>query len=408
MSLSDAAVRATKPRQKPFKRADDRGLYLLVQPNGSKLWRTNYTFAGRQRTMAFGAYPDVSLSEAREARDAAKKKLRAGIDPSAVVKAEKVAEKQAIEHTFSAVSAEWLKRKMVAEGKAERTLERTEWLLGILNDGIGKTLLSEIEAPELLAVLRKVEAAGKNETVKRLRATASTVFRFGIATGVCKRDPAADLKGALTSATSTPRAAITDPVGVGELLRSIDGYKRPMLRLALQFLALTFVRPGEVCSAEWSEINTDAVWSIPGAKMKMKKPHRVPLSKQALAVLAELRKISGDSKFLFPSRKRGRHIFANRLNVALREIGYDAEQVSAHGFRSTASTILNEHSEFSPDAIELSLAHVSGDVRSVYNRAQRWIERRELAQWYANYLDGLRQRGEVVKMPKKKSMRTVA
>jgi integrase len=408
MSLSDAAVRATKPRQKPFKRADDRGLYLLVQPNGSKLWRTNYTFAGRQRTMAFGAYPDVSLSEAREARDAAKKKLRAGIDPSAVVKAEKVAEKQAIEHTFSAISAEWLERKMVKEGKAERTLERTEWLLGILNDGIGKTLLSEIEAPELLAVLRKVEAAGKNETVKRLRATASTVFRFGIATGVCKRDPAADLKGALTSATSTPRAAITDPVGVGELLRSIDGYKRPMLRLALQFLALTFVRPGEVCSAEWSEINTDAVWSIPGAKMKMKKPHRVPLSKQALAVLAELRKISGDSKFLFPSRKRGRHIFANRLNVALREIGYDAEQVSAHGFRSTASTILNEHSEFSPDAIELSLAHVSGDVRSVYNRAQRWIERRELAQWYANYLDGLRQRGEVVKMPKKKSMRTVA
>jgi integrase len=356
MSLSDAAVRATKPRQKPFKRADDRGLYLLVQPNGSKLWRTNYTFAGRQKTAALGAYPDVSLSEAREARDAAKKQLRAGIDPNAVVKAEKVAEKQAIEHTFSAVSAEWLKRKMVAEGKAERTLERTEWLLGILNDGIGKKLLSEIEAPELLAVLRKVEAAGKNETVKRLRATASTVFRFGIATGVCKRDPAADLNGALTSATSTPRAAITDPTGVGELLRSIDGYKRPMLRLALQFLALTFVRPGEVCSAEWSEINTDAVWSIPGAKMKMKKPHRVPLSKQALAILAELRKISGGGKYLFPSRKRGRHIFANRLNVALREIGYDAEQVSAHGFRSTASTALNEISEFSPDAIELSLA----------------------------------------------------
>jgi integrase len=365
------------------------------------LWRTNYVFAGRQKTAALGAYPDVSLSEAREARDATKKQLRAGIDPGAVIKAEKIAEKQAIEHTFSAVSAEWLKLKMVKEGKAERTLERTEWLLGILNDGIGNKLLSEIEAPELLAVLRKVEAAGKNETVKRLRATASTVFRFGIATGVCKRDPAADLKGALTSAISTPRAAIVDPVGVGELLRKVDGYKRPMLRLALQFLALTFVRPGEVCSAEWSEINTDAVWSIPGAKMKMKKPHRVPLSRQALAVLEELRKISGDSNFLFPSRKRGRHIFANRLNVALREIGYDTEQVSAHGFRSTASTALNEISAFSPDAIELSLAHVSGDVRSFYNRAQRWIERRELMQWYADHLDELRKRGEVVKLPKK-------
>jgi integrase len=401
MPLSDAAVRATKPRQKPFKRADDRGLYLLVQPNGTRLWRMNYSFAGRQKTAAFGVYPAVSLSEAREHRDAAKKKLRAGIDPGAEKVAEKIAEKAAT-ITFAVVSDEWLQKKMVNEKKSDATLTRTRWLLDILNKGIGGKALSEIGAPELLAVLRRIEAGGKNETVKRLRATASTIFRYGIATGACERDPAADLKGALTSAASTPRSAVVDPAGVGELLRAIDGYKRPALRLALQLLALTFVRPGELVSAEWSEIDVDdAVWSIPAAKMKMRLPFRIPLSRQALAVLEKLHKITGHSKFLFPSRTRGRHIWANRLNVVMREIGYTADEISAHGFRSTASTILNEHSEFSPDAIELSLAHQPQGVRSLYNRARYWIERRELMQWYGDYLDGLRKRGEVVKLPKR-------
>jgi len=410
MALSNAAVRSTKPRQKPFKRADDRGLYLLVQPNGSRLWRMNYSFAGRQRTAAFGIYPDISLSEAREARDAAKKKLRAGIDPGAVIKAEKIAEKQAVTHAFSAVADEWFQRKMVKEKKSEKTLERTRWLLGLLNEGIGKRVLSEIEAPELLEVLRKVEAQGLHETTKRLRSTASAVFRYGIASGACKRDPAADLKDALTSVKATPRPAITDPAGVGELLRAIEGYKNPIVRLALKFLSLTFVRPGEACSAEWSEIDTvTGVWSIPGHKMKMDKPHRVPLSKQALAILKELRTITGHSKYLFASRKRGRHIFANRLSVALRKLGFTAEQVTVHGFRSTASTVLNESGKFSPDVIELALAHQKKGVRGIYNRAQYWDERVELAQWYSDHLDGLRQRGEVVALPaKKKSKRTVA
>jgi integrase len=402
MPLSDAGIRRIQPRAKPFKIADGLGLYMLVKPNASRLWRLDYTLQGRRKTAALGAYPIVSLSEAREARDIIKRQLRSGTDPSAIVKAEKIAEKAAT-ITFAVVSEEWLQKKMINEKKAESTLERTKWLLGILNKGIGGKALADIEAPELLAVLRRVEAGGKNETVKRLRATASIVFRYGIATGACQRDPAADLKGALTSAASTPRSAITDLAGVGELLRAIDGYKRPALRLALQFLALTFVRPGNVCNAEWSEIDVDAgVWSIPGPKMKMRQPFRIPLSRQALVVLKELRAITGHSKYLFPSRTHGRHIWANRLNVIMREIGYSADEISAHGFRSTASTILNEESEFSADAIELCLAHKPPGVRAIYNRSERWAERVELMQWYSNRLDALRGRGEIVALPKGK------
>ncbi len=400
MPLTDAAIRNIKPAGKPFKKSDGLGLYLLVQPNGSRLWRLDYSFGGRRKTASFGAYPIVSLVEAREGRDAAKKKLRAGIDPGAVKVAEKIAEKQA-SLTFSVVSAEWLQKKMVNEQKAKNTIVRTDFLLNILNKGIGNKTLAEIEAPELLTVLRKVEAGGRHETTNRLRSTASIVFRFGIASGYCTRDPAADLKGALTSAKVTPRSAVTDPVEVGELLRAIDGYKTPMLRLALQLLALTFVRPGEMCGAEWSEISDDAVWLVPASRMKMRKPFRVPLSKQALSVLAELRKISGHSTFLFPVRKRGQpYLRANRLNPVLREIGFNGRH-SAHGFRSTASTILNQESEFSADVIELSLAHKVAGIRGIYDRAQHWIARRDLAQWYADYLDGLRKRGEVVTLPKK-------
>jgi integrase len=207
----------------------------------------------------------------------------------------------------------------------------------------------------------------------------------------------------LTSAKSTPRSAIVDPAEVGKLLRDIDGYRRPVLRLALQLLALSFVRPGELCGAEWSEIDLDAgTWSIPAVRMKMRKLFRLPLSRQALAALRELHTITGHSKFLFPSRTRGRTLFPNRLNVALRKMGFSADEVSAHGFRSTASTILNEHSKFSPDVIELALAHKPAGVRALYNRSKYWKERCKLAQWYADYLDNLRSRGKVVKLPRRK------
>jgi integrase len=408
--LTDAKVRAAKPRETPFKISDGGGLYLLIQPSGSKLWRMAYRFAGRQKTLAFGIYPDVSLAAARVRRDDSKRQLRAGEDPAAVIKAEKVAVVAATANTFRAVAADWMQRKMIAEGKSKTTLDRARWLLGILNDSLGDRTIDDIEAPELLVVLRRVEAQGLHEAVKRLRSTASTVFRFGIAIGVCKRDPAADLRGALTSVASKPYAAITDPAGVGELLRAIDGYhKKPLLRLALQFLALTFTRPGNVANAEWNEIDFDAgVWSISASRMKMRTPFRLPLSRQALAVLAEARKITGDGKYLFPSRKRKSPIYTHQLNGALRKLGFTRDDMQAHGFRSTASTILNESSEFSPDVIELSLAHVPTGVRAIYNRAQYWPERVTLAQWYADHLDELRGRGTVVVLAKQAAREIVA
>jgi integrase len=406
--LTDTEIKALKPKTKPYKRADSGGLYVLVAPitkklpKGSRLWRLAYRHAGKQLTLAFGSYPDVTLAEARARREEAKTSLRQGIDPGKIIKIEKQAVFASTANVFRAVGADWYRRKMVAEGKSESTLTRIRWLLDILNDGIGDRLLSEIEPTDLLDVLRKVEAQEKFETVKRLRATASSVFRYGIAIGSCKRDPASDLRGALTSAKSMPRAAIIDPPEVGKLLRAIDGYQKPMLRLALQLLALTFVRPGNVCGAEWSEFDFDAgVWSIPAKKMKMREPFRLPLSRQVLTALRELRAFGGHTKFLLPSRKRGQPIYANKLNIALRRLGYNAEQVSAHGFRSTASTILNESGKFSPDVIELSLAHQPGGVRAIYNRSKYWSERVELMQWYADHIDELRARGKVVPMSKK-------
>jgi integrase len=392
---------------KPYKASDSGGLYVLVTPvtdklpKGSKLWRLAYRYGGKQKTLSFGVYPAIGLGDARAHREEAKAKLRQGIDPGMVIKAERVAERQAIANTFGALADQWEQKKMIDEGKSKSTLVRTRWLLGILKDGIGDQPLNEIEAPELLDVLRKVEAQGKHEAVKRLRSTASTIFRFGIACGACKRDPAADLRGALTTAKSTPHAAITDPAGVGKLLRAIDAYEKPLLRLALKLLALTFVRPGNVAAAEWREFDIDAgAWSIPAEKMKKREPFRAPLSRQAIAVLAELRKISGTSKYLFPSFRTGkRPMFTNLLNVALRDIGYAADEMQAHGFRSAASTILNEHSEFSPDVIELSLAHRLVGVRAIYNRSEYWTKRCELMQWYADHLDKLRERGRVIALP---------
>jgi integrase len=391
--LTDAKVRAQKPTESTYKVSDGGGLFLQIQPTGSKLWRMAYRFAGKQKTLYFGSYPAVSLSDARARRDEAKLQLRAGEDPRVVFKAEKAAVVAATANTFRAVAADWFQKKMVKEGKSPSTLNKSRWVLGILNDGIGDRPINEIEAPELLVVLRRVEAQEKYETVKRLRSTASAIFRFGIATGACKRDPAGDLRGALTSVAATPHAAVTDPGDVGKLLRAIDGFERlPTVRLALKFLALTFVRPGEACSAEWSEIIGN-VWDIPAAKMKMRLPHRVPLSRQALAVLDELRPITGKRKHLFASSVKPSQPFAtNILHVALREIGVKHDRHVPHGFRSTASTILNESGEFSPDVIELSLAHIPTGVRGIYNRAAYWSERVKLSQWYADRLDELRNR----------------
>jgi integrase len=412
--LTDTEIKGLKPRTKPYKVSDSGGLHVLVMPEsarlpkGSKLWKCSYRFAGRQKTLSFGAYPDVGLGDARGRREAAKLQLRQGIDPGKFVKAEKQARVATTANTFAAVSDEWFQRKIVGERKSESTVKKHRILLATLKGALGDRPISEIEAPELLAVLRRVEAAGYHETVGRLRSTASRILRYGIATGRCSRDIAADLKGATTSAVSTPRAAVTDPVEVGELLRAIVGFPRPLMRLALKLLALTFVRPGELLAAEWSEIDVD-VWSIPPEKTKMRRAHHVPLSRQALEVLAELRKVTGHRKHLLASpRRHGKSVAANQFNYALREMGFTSDKHVAHGFRAMASTILNESGKWPVDVIELQLAHVERNkVRRAYNRAERWPERVALMQWWADHLDKLRDSGKVVEMPKPKPARTI-
>jgi integrase len=404
--ITDTKLRALKPAPAPFKVSDSGGLHILVTPAGGKLWKCSYRFAGRQKTLSFGAYPETSLAEARSYREAAKAQLRQGIDPGAVVQAEKQAVIAATENIFSAVAEEWKQRKLVKEKKSAATLVRTDWVLRILNEDIGDRPINEVTAPELLKVLRKVEAQGKHEAVARLRSAASRIFRYGIATGKCERDVAADLRGATTSAVSTPRAAITDPAGIGELMRKIDtldGGKHPkLMRLALRLLAYTFVRPGELRLAEWSEIDGN-VWDIPAPRMKMRLPHRVPLSRQALAVLDEVRAITGAGKYVFPSTMKPKQpLHKNSFNDALRRLGYTHDDMVSHGFRALASTTLNEMNRWPVDVIERQLAHQERNkVRRVYNRATHWSERVELMQAWADHLDSLRSRGKVVTLPKK-------
>jgi integrase len=397
--LTDKQVRHFKPESEPYKRSDGGGLHILVMPNGSKLWRRSYRFARRQKTSAYGSYPEVSLADARDRRDDDKRKLKQGVDPSAIVREEKQAVIAATENVFSVVGEEWKQRKLVKEKKSASTLARTDWLLRTLNEGIGDRPINEVTAPELLKILRRVEAQGLHETVARLRSVASQIFRYGIATGRCERDVASDLRGATTSAVSTPHAAIINPTDIGALMRKIDtldgGIHPKMMQLALRLLAYVFVRPGELRLSEWSEIDhTAAVWNIPGPRMKMRLPHRVPLSRQALAVLDEVRTLTGGGRYVFTSTVRPKQpLHKNSFNDALRRLGYAHDEMTAHGFRALASTTLNEMNRWPVDVIERQLAHQERNaVRCVYNRATHWPERVAMMQAWADHLDELRAR----------------
>jgi integrase len=391
--LTDTRVRQAKPRNRPVKLTDSGGLHLLIQPTGGKLWRQSYRFGGKQKTLALGVYPTVGLKAAREQREAAKQLLAKGVDPSEQRKRVKQTAVYASANTFRAV-AEELIAKHEREGLAEATLVKRRWLAEFAYPALGARPVSEIEAPEILAVLRAIEERQRYESAKRLRALCGMVFRYAIATGRAKRDPAADLRGALTSPKVTHRAAIIDPKKIGELLRAIDGYDGfGPTRAALQLLALTFVRPGELRHAEWSEFDMQAaIWRIPAAKMKMKTEHRVPLSRQAIAVIERVRAMTGYAKWLFPATHTSlRPMSENTLNAALRRLSYAKGEMTAHGFRTMASTRLNEMQQFSPDAIERQLAHQDGDaIRRAYNSAQYWPERVTMMQRWADYLDGLR------------------
>jgi integrase len=400
MPLTDASVRNAKAGSKPQKISDGGGLFLFIQPSGSKLWRLAYRFAGKQRTLALGVHPAVSLADARAGRDHAKKLLAGGIDPSAQRKVTRHAAIASAANTFRLV-AEELMAKHEREGRAEITLKKNRWLLSLAYGAIGNRPVSEVTAPEVLEVVRKVERRGRYETAKRLRALCGMVFRYAIATSRAQRDPTADLRGALTVHRVNHRAAIVDPKAIGALLRAIDGFEgQPTTRAALRLAVHVFARSKELRHAEWSEFDLDAaVWSIPAPKMKMRRPHRVPLSRQSLAIIRDLKEITGEGRWLFPSvRTVLRPISENTLNAALRRLGYASEEMCTHGFRSMASTRLNEMGRWNPDAIERQLSHQEPNaVRRAYTHAtEYWAERVEMMQAWSDYLDQLRQGGTVV------------
>lgn len=401
MALSDLQIRSAKPSTRIVKLSDGGGLQLWILPDGAKRWRLAYRFNGVQKALALGVYPAVGLKEAREARDNAKRLLDQGQDPVAAKKVAKVAKAAASANTFDAIASELLDKKR-NEGKADRTLDKIEWLLSLARPAIGARPIGELTAPEVLAVLRIVEARGRRETARRLRATIGQVFRYAVATGRAISDPTSALKGALAAPVVQNRAAIIDPKAFGGLLRATAGYQgAPETRLALELLALTFVRPGELRAAEWAEFDLEAgVWAIPAAKMKMKRPHRVPLAPQAITILRDLQELTGQGRFLFPSvRSVARCMSENTINAALRRLGFAKDEMTGHGFRSAASSILNESGEWNADAIERQLAHVDGDsVRRAYARADYWEERVRMMNWWADRCEEMRRGGVVVSL----------
>jgi integrase len=389
MELTDGEIRKAKPDEKARKLFDGKGLFLLLTPTGGKWWRFKYRIGGREKLLSLGTYPEVTLAEARDRRDEARKLVAAKVDPSTERKAAKVAGT----NTFSAVVAEWLQGQ---EGVVEEaTLKRTRDRLKFVSRYIGTQPVADLKATDFLVPLEATQGRGRRDTAHRMRAECSRVMCFAVSTGRATRDPVPDLRDALKPIVSRNFAALTDPGAIGGLLRSIDTYSgQPVTEIALKIAPLVFVRPGELRGAEWVEFTIDGdepLWRIPAARMKMRAPHLVPLSRQAVAVLRSLDAHSGGGRLLFPSlTDPKRPISENTLNAALRRMGYGKEEMTSHGFRAMASSCLNEKG-IDPDVIELQLAHKERNkTRAAYNRATRLAERRAMMQTWADYLDELR------------------
>ena len=388
MKLTDTKVRSVKPSDKPFKLSDGGGLHLLVKPNGSKYWHQAYRFQGRQKLISLGVYPIVSLKDAREQRDDNKRLLARGIDPSAQRKAEKLSS----EGSFEALAREWHGKfsSNWSLSHSDRILRRFE---KDIFPWIGNCRVTEISPPELLTVLRRIEGRGAIETAHRAMQNCGQVFRYGIATGRAERDPAADLRGAIPPAKAKHHPSVKDPKEISKLLKAIGGYEGSIItRCALQLAPLVFVRPGELRHAEWSELDFDrAEWRIPAHKMKMKDPHIVPLSSQAISVLEELKPLTGSGKYLFPSvRSLVRPMSENTVNAALRRLGYDKDEMTGHGFRSIASTCLHEMG-WPSAVIERQLAHGERNkVKAAYNFAEHLPERKKMMQAWGDCLSSLK------------------
>jgi integrase len=382
-----SAIRAAKTAQKPIKRFDQGGLFVLVTPGGSALWRLKYQFEGREKLIGLGTYPDTNLKLARDKRDQARRMLAEGKNPSA----ERQATKAAHANDFKTIAEGWLngQKQLEAETVGRIRDRLSTWIYGTL----GSRAISSIKPIDLLPLLRKVEAAGRHETAHRVRSDVSRVLRHGVSTGRCERDITVDLRGALAPARVRHFAALTDPVKVGELMRAIWGYRgQPVVEIALKLAPYLFVRPGELRSAEWSEIDLAAKeWRIPAAKTKMRRLHVVPLAAQALSLFEDLKVHSGGGRLCFPTvQDPTRPMSENTLNACLRRLGYGKDEMTSHGFRSIASSLLNEQG-WAPDLIERQLAHAEQNAtRDAYNRAAHLPARRKMMAGWADYLDSLR------------------
>jgi integrase len=399
MPLTDTATRAAKPREKPYKLADSGGLFLYVAPKGGKLWRMKYRHAGKEGLLSFGPYPAVSLKAAREKRDEARRQIEGGRNPAIEKRRQEARARLETATTFKAVAHEVI-AKAEKEGKAPATLKAARRHLALLKK-LHASPVADIEPIELLEALRPLETKGRHETARKTRAFAGRVFRHAVLTARAKSNPAEALRGALTAPKVIHLAAILEPAQVGALLRAIEGYDgQPSTRLALQLMARLFVRPGELRQARWAEIDFDAaVWRIPAARMKMKREHVVPLSRQAVEAFRQVQAIHPGGPLVFPSLgSLDRPMSENTLNAALRRLGYAKGEMTSHGFRAMASTLLNESGKWTPDAIERALAHADSDgVRAAYHRGAHWQERVKMMRWWSDHLDALRTGAQILK-----------
>jgi integrase len=399
MALSDVQIRGAKPADSVVKLSDGKGLQLWVTPAGGKIWKLAYRHGGAQKTLTIGAYPEITLAAARDQRDHAKRLLVSGVDPAQQKALDKLAKTNSDAMTFGIVADELIAKK-IREGRAAATIIKMRWLLDQARPVLAARPISAISAVEVLSVLKIAEKKGKLETARRMRATIGEVFRFAIATARASNDPTFALRGALTAPTVKHRAAITEPKELGALLRAIEAFEgQPTTVAALKLMAILFPRPGELRLAEWREFDlANALWTIPASRAKMRREHRVPLPRQALTILEGLKPYTGHGALVLPGlRTATRPISENTMNAALRRMGYSQDDMTSHGFRAAASTLLNESGKFSPDAIERALAHQDADaVRRAYARGEHWQERVTMGQWWADHLDTLRDGAKVI------------
>jgi integrase len=400
MALTDIQIRNTKPQAKQYKLSAGLGLYLIIAPNGGKWWRVRYRFGGKQKELSVGTYPDVSLKQAILKRDEIRTMVADDLDPAIERKVKKLHKHNFSDNSFQSIGREWFGKHSPSWSVSQNTRTNNR-LEKDVYPFLGQRHINEVKAPELLMVLRRVEERGAIETAHRIRRLCSQIFKYAIATGRAERDPAADLIGAIPPAQKKHYSAITEPKKIAQLIRDINDYWGTfVVKCALKFSPLVFQRPGEIRQAEWIDIDLDnAEWRIPDHKMKQKgrNVHIVPLSNQAVEVLKEIQQVTGDGKYVFPSNHmKSRPMSENTVNQAIRRLGYSKEDMTAHGFRAMASTMLNEQG-WSSDAIERQLAHVEGnEVRRAYNHAKHLDERKKMMQSWADYLDGLASGADVI------------